>query len=230
MNRVLTQTGDSYVIVVAPHGFPDDDLNTDVLAEVIACELEAYSVVNVGWRRGENAVVGEGIANLNSIKHCVLPGIKPEFLDPLLTFKQQAIARYGRCCIFYIHGMADLAPRKCGERVDMVLGYGAGDPPSYTCDLGNKNALVVRLRDVGFSVYQSKPGGRFSAWKPDNLNQLFRQEYLDTRVHSIQIEVAYRLRSDVDHVVETGLRVGRALGKLFAGKTTFPMDMKIGEY
>lgn len=228
-NRVTTQDGKLPVLIVAPHGHRDNDFNTDIISDVLASELRAYAVINVGWARGPKAVLGESIANLNDIQHCKLGPCKREFLDPLVAIKDEIIAKHERCHIFYIHGMHNNVRTKVQDDVDIVMGYGQGDPPSHTCSLLYKNALCTRLREEKFNVYQAKLGGRFAAWRKDNLNQLFRQHTLDQRVNSIQLEIINNLRDSPEAAVEVGLRLVRSLDKFLHQKTTYQKNISIKE-
>lgn len=227
--RVIANKGKIPVIVVAPHGHPDDDLNTDVIADCIAGELRCYSVINMGWRRATNAILGEGIANLNNINHCMLAPVRDEFTNPLLEFKKECISKYGRCSIFYIHGMSNAVRKTAKDKVDLVLGFGQGEPSSYTCELMFKNAFVTRCREENFNVYQARVGGKFAAWKPENLTQLFKSRYLDSRVNGIQIEIANSLRSEIQEAVQTGLCLTRSIDKLINSETSFFKDLQIKE-
>ncbi len=218
-------------MIVAPHGHKDNDYNTDVIADIMATELNASAVINTGWARGPKAILAEGIANLNDLQHCKLNMVKDEFLDPIVEFKKKCIQDHDRCYIFYIHGMHEnVRTTAQDDRLDMVLGCGQGDPPSYTCSLMFKNALAKRLREESFVVYQAKSGGKFAAWRKDNLNQYFRQHVLDDRVSSIQIEIINSLRNTIDDAIRTALRMTRAVDKLVNQKTTYNKNIYIKEY
>lgn len=230
MSRVNIRRGKSPIIIVAPHGNQEDDQNTDLISDIISKELDAYAVINKGWRRAKEALLSESKANLNSIKHCLLDPCKKEFLQPLVNCKHECILQFGKCNIFYIHGMANKIRHKTNEAVDLVLGFGSGEPPSYTCNLGHKNALVVRLREQGLNVYQGKPGGRFSAWNADNLTQFFRSYYLDHRVQSIQIEIVNLRRYDETISVETALSLSKAFDKLLSSQTVYHKNLEVKEY
>lgn len=229
MNRVNLHRGRKPIMVVAPHGYHEDDYNTEIIADVIATELQAYSVINIGWHRGENAILGESVANLNDINHCMLSPCRKEFLNPMLEFKDECIEKFNKINVFYIHGMANKIRKDAGDKVDIVLGFGQGDPPSYTCHLDYKNAMVTRFREEGLNVYQAKVGGKFAAWKPENLTQLWRGKYKDKRVHGMQIEIVNSLRSDPAAAVKVALRMTRALDKFLHSKTYFHKDMKVNE-
>lgn len=208
MKRVSAKKGKSPVIVVAPHGYHEDDVNTDIISEVIATQLSTHAIINTGWQRAKKAVLGEQKANLNDINHCRLDPCKKEFLNPLINFKEECIQKFGYAGIFYIHGMSDR------KKIDIVLGYGQGIPPCYTCRLWHKNSFVIFLREEGFNVYQAKIGGKFAAWKKNNLTQMWRSHLYDERVNSMQIEIANHLRNDPKSAIDTGVRLAKAIDKL----------------
>ncbi len=229
-NRVLIREGQLPLLVVAPHGNQDDDQNTDIIADVIASEMNAYYVINIGWRRAAEAVLGEGIANLNNIKHCQLIPCKQEFLDQIIEFKNNILTKSKRAHILYVHGMSNAVRRKTNDNVDIVIGYGQGQPPSYSCNLYYKTAFVVRMQEEKFNVYQGKAGGRFSGWKHDNLNQFFRRYQQDDRVQSVQIEIVNALRYNIEESINTAKRLARALDNLLHMETGFRKGFTIKEY
>ena len=77
----------------------------------------------------------------------------------------------------------------------MVVGYGAGNPPSYTCEPWMKNLLIYQCMQRGWTTYEGKPGGQFSAWTRNNLCQYFRKWQIDPYVQSMQLEIIYELRN-----------------------------------
>lgn len=229
MKRVNLQRGKRPIIVVAPHGYHSDDLNTEIITDVIASELQAYSIINTGWRRSSSVNVKMSEANLNSLTHCNVKDCYNEFLHPLLFFKDECIKLRSKAFVFYIHGMSNKIRHKTKDKVDLVLGFGQGDPPSYTCSSTYKNALVTRFREENFNVYQAKSGGRFAAWNKDNLAQLWRKHFLDDRVMGVQIEIANIIRNDPKEAIHTALRMTRAIDKLMRDCTIFPQNIKIKE-
>jgi hypothetical protein len=102
--------------------------------------------------------------------------------------------------LFIIHGMN---PINRNVSPDMVLGYGAGDPPSYSCDVWRKDAFAHILMEQGFEIFQGKSGGMFSGWAKTNLNQLYRKWHHDPAVQSIQIEISRDWRIDEDDAFST---------------------------
>src|SRR5579859_7736612 len=107
----------------------------------MACELNAHSIINVGWRRSKRIDIPNSLANLNNITHCEYMSVRREFLDKIILFRDEVLGKFKKCYIFYIHGMSNIICEKAKERVDIVIGYGQGTPPSYTCNLDYKTAF-----------------------------------------------------------------------------------------
>ena len=197
MERVSVSYGDLPVLLVAPHGV--DDLNTDYIVDKIASEMGLFSVINRGWKRSQNVDYLKDKANCNDIRHLHEDVIKEEFLDPILRIvaKMQKTLDE-RVFIFYIHGCSNDAREKANdENLDIILGYGEGNPSSYTCKLKLKDAFTFFLEEQSFGVYQGKKGGKFSGHSRTNLNQLFKKYwYPNQKVNSMQIEIVKELRNE----------------------------------
>ena len=164
------------------------------------------------------------------LDHCHIGPVKKEFLDPIIKIKEEIINRHGVCFMFLIHGMSARIQKIVNDNVHMVIGYGQGDPPSYSCDLEYKDRFMYVLQLNGFNAYQGQSGGRFSAWHEKNMNQLFRKKYKDERVHSLQIEIISGLRT----LPQTAENVGIVLGQI-ANRTTWrldkvPVDFSVREF
>lgn len=229
-DRIAIKKNKSSIVIVAPHGYIGDDENTDIISDVIADEIKANAVINVGWRRGEKAKISEGIANLNSLSHWTIKQVRKDFLNPFIAIKEDCIRKYGICNVFYIHGMSNKIRHVTKDNVDIVIGYGDGTPPSYTCRLGYKNALVVRLQEQGFHCYQGKKGGKFSARQPDNLTQVFREFSMDQRVQSVQIEIVNVRRYNARTAIETAELMSKAFDNFFHSETRYDANMFIKEF
>jgi hypothetical protein len=101
--------------------------------------------------------------------------------------------------MYLIHGMSDKHRIKANDpSLDIVVGYGAGSPDSYSCDPWRKDAFINLLKDNGLCAYEGKKGGQMSGWAKNNMNQLFRKWYTDPAVQSMQIEIVHELRADND--------------------------------
>jgi hypothetical protein len=199
MERVSIYEGKKPVIVVAPHGYENDDENTSVIAKKLAKSLNCYMVVNNGWERDEVVDCFRDKADCNNTLHCHEDVVKEEFLDPILRFKNRILNYHSSAYVFYIHGMSNKHKMIAGDSdLDMVVGYGAGVPDSITCETWRKDLFLHLLSDQGFNVYEGRKGGMMSGWARNNMNQLFRKWYQDPRVHSLQIEIAFDLRRERD--------------------------------
>lgn len=196
MERTIAFTGDTPLILVAPHG--SDDIGTDVLTEKIADQLGAYAVINKRWRRAKKFDYWTDNADLNHVPHCLEDVVREEFLRPILNYKDEIIRDFGYCLILNIHGFGSLP----GDEIEVIIGYGDGDDPSYTCNLELKDAFVTFLQDESIeAVHASR--GPYAANTVNNLNQLFRFWYPDDLVDSMQLELSSSLRKR--HKISTNL-------------------------
>ncbi len=202
MERVSIKQGVNPIIIVAPHGFKGDDENTDLLADLISSHADCYAVINRGWERADDVDIFQDKADCNNIQHCLENVVKDEFLDPIIRFKNKIRRQTNEpCYIFYIHGMAD-KHRKLADDLDLdiVLGYGAGRPNSYTCEIWQKDFMLNSLDEAGFGVREGRKGGSMSGWARNNLNQYFRKWDYDTGVCSMQLEIIYEMRKNQEFV------------------------------
>lgn len=196
MERVsIIEIGKTPVIFVAPHGATMDDINTAIIAESAAESLEGYAVINQGWQRGDDYNYNKEQADCNNVKHCLEDVVKDEFLEPIIRFKNRIRKKHPLAYIFAIHGMSnDACTIAKDNSLSMVVGYGAGNPASYTCKTWMKNLLIYQCQQHGWTTYEAKAGGPYSAWTKNNLCQFFRKWHLDLSVHAMQLEIIYDLR------------------------------------
>lgn len=195
--RVSIIPGKLPAIIIAPHGFNGDDENTAIVAEHIAVSLGCYSVINRGWERSQDVDYLNDKADCNDVNHCHEDVVKEEFLDPILRYKNRILKDHVAAHLFYIHGMSNKHRKTSGDpKLDMVIGYGAGSPNSFSCDIWRKNFFLHLLNDSGIHAYEGKKGGAMSGWSRSNMNQLFRKWYPDEDVHSLQIEIVHDLRDN----------------------------------
>lgn len=196
MERVTVFEGDLPVIVTAPHGV--DDTNTDIIAEMIAKEMGAFAVINKGWKRSKEVDYWQDLANCNDIRHLHEDVLEDEFLNPILRYVKKIQKKYDeKVFILHLHGCSNLVKEIANdEDLDLIVGYGDGNPPSYSCNRKYKDAFIYHLQKAGFKTYEGKPGGNYSGKSKNNLNQLFRRWYADPRVNSLQLEIVQELRSE----------------------------------
>lgn len=206
--RVSIISGKRRLIIVAPHGFDGDDENTGFIAERIACKLECSAVINRGWERADKVDIFRDKADCNNVNHFANNVVKEEFLDAIdrCVNKCQHNRNYGAfttshiqsCFVLYIHGMSNKHKKIAQDSsLEMVLGYGAGFPNSFTCKEYHRDFLLDRLTEEGFTVYKGKKGGPMSGWSRNNLNQYYRKWNNNEKVFSAQVEIIYDLRRSV---------------------------------
>ena len=195
--RVSVIEGKKPVILFAPHGYENDDEHTAHIVEQTANITNCYAVINRGWERSDAVDHLRDKANCNNVKHCKQDVVREEILDPILRYRSKILATYSLCYFLIIHGMSNNHRDRIGEdELDIVIGYGAGNPDSFSCATWRKDLFGFLLSEAGFHVYQGKAGGPLSGWAKKNMNQLFRKNYNDRRVHSMQIEIIKDLRED----------------------------------
>lgn len=219
MERVSVIQGTKPVIFVAPHGNPANDLNTDIIAEAAAKCINAYAVINRGWKRSRRVDVFNDFANCNNIRHCLEDVVNDEFLSPILRFtrkisktsnelkfnpvaifKNKITKKYdselykrGNVYVFNLHGVGAQIRDKY-QHLGFIVGNGDGTPPSFTSPNWMKYALMYVLETFYYS-YSAEAGSPYAGWSANNMNQLFRKYYNIPRVLSMQLEVVHQLRN-----------------------------------
>jgi hypothetical protein len=218
--RVSIINGKLPILIVCPHGFDGNDQNTSIIAESIAKKINAYAVINRGWERSDKVDCMSDKADCNNINHCHEDVVKEEFLDPILRYKNRIIQKYKSAYIFYIHGMGNRHRKISGDdSLDMVVGYGAGSPNSFTCNIWQKNLFCHLLNNAGINAFEGKKGGMMSGWSRLNMNQLFRKWYFDPYVFSMQLEIIHDLRNCKDMAKLTAEYIGDAMENMLTSKS-----------
>ena len=215
MERVRTISGNTPVLIVAPHGFDGDDEKTAFIAEIVVKNLNACGVINLGWERGVSVDFMKDKADCNNVNHCHEDVVKEEFLDPIIRYKDRLIQKNSKVCMFHIHGMSNRHRLIANDpKMDMVVGYGEGYPQSLSCDLWKKNMFIHLMEGLGVRVYEGSSGGKFSGWGKNNMNQLFRKWYFEPKVQSMQIEIVHELRSEESIASETAYCITKVIEKI----------------
>lgn len=230
MERVRVYEGDTPVILVAPHG--PDDQNTDYIVESVAKEIGAFAVVNKGWRRSKEVDFLRDFANCNDIRHLHCDVVKEEMLHPILRFASRINRKYGeKAFVLVVHGCSDSVRELAeDEYLDLIVGSGEGNPPSYSCGRRFKNAFLHHLSNEGFGVYQGRAGGKYSAKARNNLNQLFTAWYPQYDANSLQLEIVRELRFEQELIQVTIDGLVSAIDALMIFDDTTDLDPgEIGE-
>lgn len=218
MERVSVIQGKKPVILVAPHGFRQDDELTAEIVENVAKNIKAYAVINRGWERADVVDCMNDKADCNNVVHCHEEVVKDEFLFPLVRYRTRILWHHPHVYIFYIHGMSDKHRSIVQDDLDMVVGYGSGSPDSHSCELWRKDLFIHHLLASGLNVYEGKKGGPMSGWARNNMNQLFRKWYYDSHVHSMQVEIVHELREDKDIAAAVSEYLSVAIDDLLLAK------------
>lgn len=142
----VRSSGSCNVLVVVPHGFPDDDRHTEILGCRLAEELDSFAVVNNRKyrrpRRGEAYDVDRCVLDLNKPEHAQL--CFRDYLSPLLVIIKR-IEKEFSCppLVLFVHGMNDsTAEKTVGGHIgdsNAVFALGAG----YAVDHGKTPPPVV---------------------------------------------------------------------------------------
>lgn len=198
MERTSIIQGATPVLLVAPHGV--DDENTAEITEMVARNFGAFAVINRGWRRSSYVDQFKDLANCNDMRHLHEDVVREEFLHPILRCTTRIKRKYeGKAYIFIIHGCKDqVRDNSEDELIDIVLGYGLGNPPFHSCRTRTKNAFIHCLQGEGFGVCEGAPGGLYAGKAKNNLNQLFVRWMPDNKVESMQVEIVQELRGESD--------------------------------
>lgn len=200
MQRVSAIRGDFPAIVVVPHGYQNDDYNTSIVGEQIIHELDCYGVINYGWQRADKYDYYKDHANCNSIAHIKEDVVRQEFHDPIINFAQKIWNEGYIPNIYIIHGFNKSF--STDYAVDVILGVGNGDPPTWSCNSWVALSFASLLDTNGYGVCFGKSGGSYAGRNSDNINQLFASYLL--RTQSIQIEIAREFRHTSDKAKMTG--------------------------
>lgn len=210
MERVRILNGKLPIIIVAPHGINDE--RSALISEEICKNIECFGVLNLGWERSEKVDFMKDEADCNNVKHCHEDVVREEFLEPIIRFKNKILKNSKEVNLFYIHGMSNRHRVLANDpTMDIVLGYGAGKPSSVTFDVWKKNLFLDRLENMGFTTYEASEGSAMSGWSRNNMNQLFRKWYNDSRVNSIQVEIIHELRESDSSAITTGKLISEAI-------------------
>lgn len=214
--------GDSPILIVCPHGNPNDDFNTDIISEIVADKVDAYAVINKTWRRGDKVDIANKVANFNRIDHAE----DSKFLEKIKDYRDNILDVYRQAHVFFIHGMVDFADK--GKAVDCVLGFGNGNPQRLTCSFGFKNELAYRFSLEKWQVRQGGPGSRYAAWDINNMCQYFRENNLPS-TNAIQIEISRSLRDPETQAKKTALSLSNVIFNFIYKNNTVPKQFHLLE-
>jgi hypothetical protein len=233
MERVSIQYGKKPILFIAPHG--NTDTNTDIITEAAASALNAYYVINRGWKRASQYDYYKEHANCNNISHLHEDVVKEEFLDPILRFKNKIRKKHNYAHIFIIHGMGNDIRKLSGDsKLGLIIGHGAGSPDSLSCKEWMKNLFAYTINEVGmmnWTAYEGRAGGQYAGWAKNNLNQLFRKWHYDGNVFSMQLEFVYDIRKTKSEAEVLGEFLAMAIEEVSTyGHWDTPYSFKVKKF
>lgn len=188
--RVSTIMGKKPIILVAPHGYQDDDKNTAYICEHVAKTINCYAVINRGWERSDSVDPSFDKADCNNVNHCHQDVVKEEFLDPILRFSARLLRKNPFAYIFFIHGMSNFHRLSSGiYDLDIVVGFGDNEKNDFSCSLWRKDLFCFSLHQNGFKIAEGTKKSKMSGSHPLNMNQLFVRKYPNPLMQSMQLEI-----------------------------------------
>jgi hypothetical protein len=224
--RVSTRYGTGNVVLVAPHGHELDDSNTGILTMACADALNAHAIINNGWKRAKDVDELRGFANCNNSDHIASPVVRAEFRDPITeAIEMASIDGATKPFVLLIHGVGDSVRAKADDpNLDLIVGYGEGDTPSYTCDDWLRACFMESAAPYSFKVYAGGKGGDYSARSYKNLTQKVCRM---GDCNALQLEFVHSLRKDKETAEATGKRLALVVSHIlkfsqFTPTKTFP--------
>ncbi|SLM31055.1 Putative selenocysteine protein (fragment) [Desulfamplus magnetovallimortis] len=233
-NDIKSHKGKINILLIAPHGHPNNDENTGALTRYIAEQIDVYYIINEVFKKphkGKGEIVDkeEKIINLNN-RQQVEKHLKEDFLAPLLLCKKEIVEKYGSAILLWIHGIKDKNLEgdvaKDGdinpEDTHILVGYGQHKTEKrYTAQSKIVDRLIQSLSDNGITavlanINKEKNQKQYCAWDKNNMNQLFRDgDYKDPNVQSIQLEFRWTgCRKTDEDILITSKKVANAISFL----------------
>lgn len=212
MTRITYKFANSPIVFVAPHGHPSDDHNTDIIAKYAADNINSNLIINTGFKRNTHADTEKDVADCNNYQHCMQPEVKEEFLEPYVKICRRCLKYFGKCFVVWIHGVSDsIRNTKETKNLDMILGYGMGNPHSLSCFEGIVHKFISEMYLDKLECFVGKPGGKYSGFDKKNMNQYWRKIDIEAKIQSFQLEIIKELRADKLIAELTGVAIAEGL-------------------
>jgi N6-adenosine-specific RNA methylase IME4 len=187
----VRDSASSNVLVIAPHGFPGNDDNTEILAYHLAQKLESHAVINnrkykrpgKKWANDEPGFV----ADLNNPSD--VEKFAPDFLEKLMGKVDHLCKNYQKAMLVFIHGMDDDETDK--EFPNMMCDVGVGysgskhDPAKAFATKDFVEDLLDKLQKN--KVWPAHVGARFTG--SGTMAAYFHNHPGYEKVESVQLEL-----------------------------------------
>ena len=159
------------VLLIAPHGHPEDDTNSAKLARELADQMECYAVINEKFQKPSTAgykkssLKGHAI-DLNNWREAKrYKKTKAEFIDAIEEFKKAILNSGNPALLVHVHGIKDENLILVSDKIDefkmspeslqAVIGYGQrkDDNSRFTASESDFVApLIKSLRKHNFNA------------------------------------------------------------------------------
>ncbi|BBO89683.1 hypothetical protein [Desulfosarcina ovata] len=205
--------GSCNVLLIAPHGHPDNDGRTYSITRKAADTFGSYAIVNKTYQKPPFRKNDDGTYYFNKngkkVRHDpdkskkwinlnrrnqVEPHLEAEFKSPLLNIVNEIIEKFGNAIVIWIHGIDDdnLIPSNTerGQRgMDALIGIGQGEPDRRTANKKTVDKMIECLASNSLKPIKaalSKKGSDYCGWHLNIMNQFFVKQYERDKVESIQ--------------------------------------------
>jgi hypothetical protein len=202
------------VLLIAPHAVeepPLDDENTADLVRKIQEQTGFSKLINTVYRKPEGPLskkknnekvdLQNGFANLNKV-------YDSEQIEDYITKIKKVVDTDGLTYVIWIHGCHDNTIKKCGDKVQCLIGYGqpgTKDPsPRETAEREFIDLLKKELNEKGIKSILAPAECKYRGWSIEYMNQWFRLNNYDFKqVQSVQLEFRWTGCRDTDESIET---------------------------
>jgi hypothetical protein len=214
MAEIELYEGHTGVLLIAPHAVeeePMDDENTAALVRKIQKQTGFSALINTVYRKPEKPLskkknngkvdLQNGFANLNKV-------YDSEQIEDYITKIKKVVDTDGLTYVIWIHGCHDNTIKKCGDKVQCLIGYGqpgTKDPsPRETAEQEFIDLLEKELNEKGIKSILAPAECKYRGWSIEYMNQWFRLNKYDfNQVQSVQLEFRWTGCRDTDESIET---------------------------
>jgi ParB/RepB/Spo0J family partition protein len=227
------RVGNCNVLLIAPHGHPDNDTNSAKLAREVADRLDCYAVINEKYQKPSTAgykrsnLKGYAVDFNNWREAEKFKKTKAEFLEVIEKFKKAILATGSPAMIVHVHGIKNENLILVADKIDefknrpkslqAVIGYGQrkNDNSRFTASkTGFVVPLIKSLEQQNFytaiapvePIIVKKKDKEVKKWYCGNHKGLLNQYFSKPkhRVQSVQIEFRKKDVREFDtEIIET---------------------------
>lgn len=231
--KILNGKSNPNILLIAPHGYPDDDENTGHLARLINDTLDCPTIINEVYRKpamiGEDPElwevpnINEKILDLNRKPQAerhkkYIRKIKESIKEPQLT------------TVFWIHGISDeniqAEIKEMGASKDLKCLIGYGQPKTHSMNKKTVNKFINALKANGIIAASTRnEADNYRAANPLNMNQWFKQSGNGfEKVQSVQLEFGYKGIRDPENLDKIAKAISNAILQMTGTLNVYPVE------